>query len=118
MTEKDPRPRLGGVPIRTIPLPILSFGLLTACQGEDSGTEAFSVVDSAGVTIVESARPLWERGEGWALSPEPEVVIGQVEGNEKYLLNQVAGVRRLSDGLSSSVSSLTRSSFMSTSVAT
>ncbi|MFG1691355.1 hypothetical protein ACGF5M_04295 [Gemmatimonadota bacterium] len=77
---------------------MLCVFLLTACQGPGTRGEAFEAVDSAGVTIVESARPLWGKGEGWTLTPEPEVVIGLMEGDESYLLNEVRGVRRLSDG--------------------
>lgn len=74
------------------------LGLLMLCQGCESHAPAFTVADSAGVAIVESRRPLWERGSGWILSREPEVAIGQREGDERYLLSEVAGVRRLSDG--------------------
>jgi len=98
MIDQDPGLRASNEAIRTILFTILSLVLLTACQGRESSTEAFLAADSAGVTIVESTRPLWERGEGWTLSREPEVVIGLVEGDEKYLLNGVTGVRRLSDG--------------------
>jgi len=84
--------------IHTLLFVIPSLILLTACQGCESSTNAFTVADSAGVTIVESTHPLWERGEGWTLSREPEVAIGLREGDEKYILSEVAGVRRLSDG--------------------
>ena len=96
--DKDPGLRASSEAIRTVLFTILSLVILTACQGRESSTEAFLAADSAGVTIVESTRPLWERGEGWTLSREPGVVIGLVEGDEKYLLNGVTGVRRLSDG--------------------
>ncbi len=82
----------------TILFTILALILLPACRERESDTRTFTVADSAGVTIVESTRPLWKSGEGWALSPEPEVVIGLAEGDERYLLSEVAGVRRLSDG--------------------
>ena len=98
MIDKARGLRVTSEVIRTLLFTFLSLVLLTACQGRESGTKAFSVFDSAGVTIAESTRPLWEGGEGWTLSPEPEVVIGQVEGDEEYLLNQVPGVRTLSDG--------------------
>jgi len=98
MIDQDPGLRASSEAIRTILFTILSLVLLTACQGRESSTEAFWAADSAGVTIVESTHPLWESEEGWTLSREPEVVIGLVEGDEKYLLSQVAGVRRLSDG--------------------
>jgi hypothetical protein len=54
--------------------------------------------DSAGVTIVESAAPMWAEGEGWSISEEPRLVIGQATGDERYLLDRVHGVRRFEDG--------------------
>ncbi len=98
MIHQDPGPSSRDGALRTLLFAILPLVLLMACQGREPSTETFLVADSAGVTIVESARPLWERGEGWTLSREPEVVIGQVEGDEEYLLSGVTGVRRLSDG--------------------
>jgi hypothetical protein len=98
MTQRGSRSRAESRVIATLPVTVLHLVLLTGCDGFESRTETFSAVDSAGVTIVESIRPLWARGEGWTLSPEPEVVIGLEEGDERYLLNEVRGVRRLSDG--------------------
>lgn len=77
---------------------VSSLVVLMALQGCESSTTGFTVADSAGVTIVESTDPLWERGEGWTLSREPEVVIGLREGDEEYLFSEVLGVRRLSNG--------------------
>ncbi|MFC1575915.1 hypothetical protein ACFL5A_04670 [Gemmatimonadota bacterium] len=65
---------------------------------EDSPPATFQTTDSSGVIIAESTDPLWTEGGGWIVSAEPQVVIGQVEGDERYLLNEVRGVRRLSDG--------------------
>ncbi|MFH1764693.1 MAG: hypothetical protein ABIF09_10920 [Gemmatimonadota bacterium] len=98
MIDRDPRSKASSEAIRALLFTILCLLLLTACEGQESSAAPFRVADSAGVAIVESTRPLWEKGEGWALSPEPEVAIGLVEGDERYLLNQVAEARRLSDG--------------------
>jgi hypothetical protein len=86
-----------GVGRVTVPLlsPVLLF---TTCKGPEVPREAFQVSDSAGVSIIESTEPLWSAEEGWTVSPEPTVVIGQLEGDERYLLDQVAGARRLPDG--------------------
>lgn len=84
--------------IRTFFAVAWHLALLTACQGPEARGEPFLMTDSSGVTIVESRRPLWESGERWTLSPEPEVVIGVAEGDERYLLSGVVGVRRLPDG--------------------
>ncbi len=97
---KDQDPSLSpdrGAAVPTL-LAAISLSVLTGCQEREPSGEAFSEIDSAGVAIVESNRPLWEEGEGWTLSPEPELVIGQVEGDEEYLLSGVTGVRRVSDG--------------------
>jgi hypothetical protein len=98
MIDQDPGLRPSSRAIRTILFTTLSLVLLTACKRREPSAKAFWAADSAGVTIVESTHPLWESGEGWTLSREPEVVIGLAEGDERYLLSQVAGVRRLSDG--------------------
>jgi len=98
MIDRDPPSRASSEAPRALLFAILPLLLLTACRGRESSTKTFSAVDSAGVTIVESTHPLWERGEGWTLSREPEVVIGLREGDDRYLLNEVRGVRRLSDG--------------------
>jgi hypothetical protein len=50
------------------------------------------------VRIVDSSTPAWAPGEGWRVADEPEVVIGQVDGDERYLLDQVWSVRRFDDG--------------------
>ncbi len=54
--------------------------------------------DSAGITIIENTGPVWGEGEGWRLSGEPSVRIGQVEGEHAYLLLGVRGALRLDDG--------------------
>jgi len=42
--------------------------------------------------------PEWEAGEAWRIAPEPDVVIGEVGGDESYVLSQVYSARRFSDG--------------------
>ncbi len=72
--------------------------LWAGCGGGANGGKPFVQFDSAGVTVTESARPLWRNGEAWTLSPEPDVSIGLREGDERYALTDVRGVRRLHDG--------------------
>lgn len=70
-----------------------------ACGGEGAnGASAFTVRDSAGVRISESAAPAWGDGEAWTVADTPEVSIGVVEGDSAYQLYQVRGATRLSDG--------------------
>ena len=72
--------------------------ILPGCRAGDAPADAtFSVRDSAGIEIVESVAPAWE-GEGWRLSAEPSVVIGRVEGDERYLFGEVAAGMVLRDG--------------------
>lgn len=68
-----------------------------ACE---SGTsEPGSVVrDSAGVVIVESRTPAWNEGAGWTVGEEALVRIGEVEGDEAYLLSNLVGAVRFQDG--------------------
>lgn len=97
-TTQRRTPIVNSEPIRVF-LSIVVLGLLTtACQGGGPSGPAFQVTDSAGVTVVTSTRPLWEDGESWVLSSEPEVVIGLRAGDERYLLTETVGLRRLSDG--------------------
>jgi hypothetical protein len=72
--------------------------LLAGCGGPDAGSSTYSQTDSAGVTIVESIRPLWKGREGWKVGRDPDLSIGITDGDERYLLNDVRGVRRMSDG--------------------
>jgi hypothetical protein len=82
----------------SIPL-LVAFPLLASCGGDAAGgSAAFSVRDSAGVQIAESTAPAWEEGEGWRLSAEPILQIGEAEGAPQYLLSRVGSVTRRSDG--------------------
>jgi len=80
-------------------LSVLSLGLLVwGCVGERGAPAGQVVRDSAGITIVENAAPVWEPGESWRLSDEPHVRIGAVEGDPEYLLLDVRSALRLADG--------------------
>ncbi len=74
--------------------------LFAACgTGGDSGPVLRSEVrDSAGVTIVENARPATGSRLGWQVGEVPEVSIGSLEGEEVYQLYAVEDATRLSDG--------------------
>lgn len=87
-----------GVALHGCAIALLPLFLLAGCGGPEAGSSTFSKVDSAGVTIVESIRPLWKDREGWKVPPDPELSIGLTDGDERYLLNDVRGVRRMSDG--------------------
>lgn len=75
--------------------------LLVACRTGDTPTDdPFQVWDSAGIEIVESVTPEWD-GDGWRISDAPPLVIGRVEGDERYLfgwINRRNGAVVLGDG--------------------
>lgn len=54
---------------------------LAACAATDSVEQApYTLIDSAGIQIVESRRPLWSEGEGWVLDSVPllEVALDEL----------------------------------------
>ena len=72
--------------------------LALACRPDDApASGAFTVTDSAGIEIVESAAPVWD-GDGWSVADTPSVTIGRREGDERYLFGSVAGAVVLGDG--------------------
>jgi len=56
------------------------------------------VRDSAGITIVENAAPVWPESQGWRVADEPSLTIGVLEGPEEYQLFRVRSAIRLDDG--------------------
>ncbi|MYA12387.1 MAG: hypothetical protein F4087_02260 [Gemmatimonadetes bacterium] len=82
------------------PTAILLTLVALACQQGDSraigrGTE---LRDSAGIRIIENLRPPEGSRLGWRIGPEPIVSIGQVEGEEPYLLHLAFNAFRFPDG--------------------
>lgn len=83
-----------------IPLVGMVVPLAAAC-GTGSNTEpalASAARDSAGVTIVENARPATGSRLGWRVGEAPLVSIGGVGGDEAHQLYGVEDATRLSDG--------------------
>ncbi len=87
--------------------PLAGFALLFAvvvpwiagCQdGELQNLPASQVRDSAGIRIVENARPADDSRLPWRIGPEPSVSIGDVVGEEAYMLHQVDDAVILPDG--------------------
>ena len=54
--------------------------------------------DSAGIQIVESTAPAWEKGEAWRVDPAPILTIGVLEGLEEYQLFRAFSPVRTSRG--------------------
>lgn len=69
---------------------------LSAC-GDAAPDRSFTVRDSAGVAIAETIGSVPAPG-AFALSPEPVLQIGALEGENAYLFGRVRGAVRLSDG--------------------
>ena len=71
-----------------------------ACQVERQGSTALQseTTDSAGIEIVENARPPDDSRLGWRIGPEPTISIGQLEGEDPYLLHDVSDAVMLGDG--------------------
>ena len=87
------------------PLLFLLLGLATpGCQPDldeqdpdptDLSLSATS--DSSGIRIVENARPP-AGSRLWQVGPQPSVSIGEVEGEEPYMLSGIRDAMRLADG--------------------
>ena len=82
------------------PTAILLTLVALACQQGDSradgrGTE---VRDSAGIRIIENPRPPEGSRLDWRIGPEPIVSIGQVQGEEPYLLHLAFNAFGFPDG--------------------
>lgn len=71
-----------------------------ACQQEreTSSVQQVEFRDSAGIRIIENPRPPEGSRLEWRIGPEPTVSIGQVEGEEPYMLHLAMDATRLPDG--------------------
>lgn len=80
--------------------PGLFLSLAAACETESHSDPLLwsETRDSAGVTIVENARPATESRLGWWVGDEPAVSIGVQDGRAAYQLYGVEDATRLSDG--------------------
>ena len=76
----------------------LALPLLGGCGSEADAVAGAVIRDSAGIQIVDNRDPLWSEGEGWRLSPEPVLRIGELEGAPPYQLDRVVDAERLADG--------------------
>ena len=70
---------------------------ISACASE-AVEEAFTVTDSAGVSIAVSHAPLWPEGRGWRLEGQPSVLIGGGITDTTAIVGPIAGAMRLLDG--------------------
>jgi hypothetical protein len=78
---------------------VLSYGA-TACTSAADPSPRAEIVDSVGVRIVHSGNPRWTENQRWSVPPEPDVVIGVLNGPEEYQFVEIADAARRSDGSS------------------
>jgi hypothetical protein len=70
----------------------------SACSSSEGTTATALVRDSAGVSVVENASVPLHASAGWALSPEPLVDVGVLQGEPEYQLFRVRDAVRFDDG--------------------
>ena len=82
--------------------PLLGLTSLAALACEQGRQSPLSLPtqtrDSAGIRIVENARPTDGSRLGWTIGPEPAVSIGVLEGEEPYMLHWANDATRLRTG--------------------
>lgn len=82
-------------PILRIPASALAVLALPACEGADSPDRpATQVRDSAGIRIIENASPPEGSRLNWRIGSEPTLSIGEVDGDDPYLLYTWPGMPR------------------------
>ena len=54
--------------------------------------------DSAGIRVIDNARPDEGSRLHWVIGPEPDVTIGDIDGEDPYLLSYAWDATKLSDG--------------------
>jgi hypothetical protein len=70
---------------------------LSACGGDGAGSWEGTVSDSAGVEVVlNTGAGTWSGEDAWTV--EPDLVIGQAEGEPEYQFGQITGIDVGSDG--------------------
>jgi len=79
----------------------LACGLLlaaAACATDAGAGAEYTMVDSAGVTVVTNVSGSWTEATAWRVAAEPTVDIGVLEGEPEYQLFRARDALRLSDG--------------------
>ena len=88
------------IPNALVAATALGVFLALACEdlGSESGRPGTQLRDSAGIRIIENASPPEGSRLLWRIGPEPTLTIGEVDGEEPYLLYGAGDATRLSDG--------------------
>ena len=77
---------------------LLALALLAgACAERDAEPAAVAVRDSAGIAIIESARPRW-RQDGWQVADTPSLRIGVAQGAAATAFAGILAIERTEDG--------------------
>ena len=71
---------------------------LSSCGSETTRTQPVGRYDSAGVTIVESRRPLWGDSGRWSIDSLPIVDLTLTDTGAEHEFDRVRSMIRLSDG--------------------
>lgn len=90
--------RLSMIPSLPLLFSLLSLPFLISCGAGGPADPAVVVRDSAGIRLIESARPAWREGEEWRVAPGPMVEVGVQDGPAEYQLYRVGAAIRLGDG--------------------
>lgn len=84
--------------MRGPPTPLAAILALQVACAAGSDAPIFVLRDSSGITIAESAAPLWGDSTAWALDSVASLSIGIEDGDPRYTLSNVGWPRRLTDG--------------------
>ena len=84
--------------IRNLTIPFLLAPLACAPDRDGAPRPATVTRDSAGIHIVENARPAEGSRLPWRIGSEPAASIGVLEGEEPYMLHYVMDATKLPDG--------------------
>lgn len=95
MRDIAPRPGRGRRGLARLAAVLVSTASLASCVQEDADVASYTVSDSSGVTIVETAAPTW--GEPLVIDAEPRIRIGREEAGP-YQLGFVPRGTFLEDG--------------------
>lgn len=87
-----------------VPLTVMALTSIACAESGDSAPAPpegsapdFETSDTAGVPIVENARPPADSRLGWRIGAEPALSIGEVDGADPYLLD-ISDMLRMPDG--------------------
>lgn len=81
-----------------LPLLLAVTALFPGCDPGPDKIASRTVVDSAGVSIVQIPAREWLQADEWQLSPVPVVRIGVADGPQEYQFHRITSALRLSDG--------------------